>query len=176
MNIYAIFTFMLRFWSLIICLSTLSLAHDVEAHSPSCKSNKKNCLLEKGSLKMSTTQKNILDQPLQPCGFDPMTGFIRNGYCETGPNDLGRHTVCAIVTEKFLKYTLEQGNDLSTPNPAYGFPGLKPGDSWCLCASRWLQAHHAGVAPFINAEATEISSLKIIEKSILLKYISKKND
>jgi uncharacterized protein len=104
--------------------------------------------------------KNVLGQELQPCSLDPKTGFYRDGCCETGPNDHGVHVVCAQMTEQFLKYTKAQGNDLSTPRPEYDFPGLKAGDRWCLCASRWKEALDDGVAPRVNLEATHSNALK----------------
>ena len=90
------------------------------------------------------TKKNVLGQPFEPCSFEPLTGFYRDGCCNTGPNDLGVHTVCCIVTEEFLATSARLGNDLSTPMPQYGFPGLHPGDQWCVCAARWLQVVKAG--------------------------------
>ncbi|ESA32335.1 hypothetical protein N836_27480 [Leptolyngbya sp. Heron Island J] len=99
-----------------------------------------------------------------------MTGFYRDGTCNTGPNDLGSHVVCAEVTEEFLTYTKAQGNDLSTPMPMYQFPGLKPGDRWCLCASRWKEAHEAGFAPKVVLAATHESALKTVSLEILKKY------
>lgn len=110
----------------------------------------------------SSPSQNVLGTPLQPCSTDPMTGFFRDGCCETGPMDLGRHVVCAQVTAEFLDYTKTQGNDLSTPIPDYNFPGLKPGDRWCLCASRWKEALEAGVAPPIVLASTHAAALKIV--------------
>lgn len=104
-----------------------------------------------------TTPLNVLGTALQICSTDPMTGFLRNGCCETGPQDLGVHVVCAQVTPAFLAYTRDQGNDLSTPRP--GFPGLKPGDRWCLCASRWRDALDAGCAPGVVLESTHEAAL-----------------
>jgi uncharacterized protein len=103
------------------------------------------------------TNRNVLGSELQTCGTDPMTGFLRNGCCETGPQDLGVHVVCAQVTPAFLAYSRDQGNDLITPR--YGFPGLKPGDRWCLCASRWREALEAGCAPGVILEATHEAAL-----------------
>ena len=100
---------------------------------------------------------------MQPCGFDPKTGFYRDGCCNTGPEDRGRHVVCAELTREFLDYTLEQGNDLSTPRPEWGFPGLKPGDRWCLCANRWKEAMDAGCAPRVVLMATHEAALEIID-------------
>ena len=103
---------------------------------------------------------NINDKPLQLCGTEPMTGFYRNGYCKTGPEDTGTHTVCAKMTNEFLNYTKSMGNDLSTPRN--GFPGLKEGDKWCLCAMRWQQAHDAGNAPNVISNATNKKSYDLI--------------
>lgn len=97
--------------------------------------------------------KNVLGDELEVCGCDPMTGFTRNGSCETGPQDAGSHTVCAVMDEEFLAYTKTQGNDLSTPRPEWGFPGLKPGDRWCVCAGRWEEARQAGKAPGVVLSA-----------------------
>ena len=96
-----------------------------------------------------------------------MTGFYRDGNCRTSQSDTGRHTVCAIMDQSFLDYTKNQGNDLSTPVPQFGFPGLKPGDHWCLCAGRWYEAYQAGVAPRVKLESTEISATDIIPLEIL---------
>ena len=113
---------------------------------------------------------NVLDGPLHSCGLDPITGYHRDGQCRTGRNDLGRHTVCAVVTDDFLRYSQSQGNDLITPVTSFGFPGLVAGDRWCLCANRWLQAHHAGVAPQLYLQATHRSTLDVIEFDTLLNY------
>ncbi len=102
--------------------------------------------------------KNVLGTDLEPCGFDPVTGFYRNGCCETGADDAGVHVVCAVMTAEFLDFSAAQGNDLSTPRP--GFAGLQPGDSWCLCASRWQEAFDAGCAPPVRLEATHIAALE----------------
>ncbi len=104
--------------------------------------------------------KNVLGTELATCGTDPMTGFYRDGCCNTGADDMGVHTVCAIVTAEFLEFSKAQGNDLSTPMPVYGFAGLKPGDRWCLCASRWAEARDAGMAPAVDLEATHARSLE----------------
>ncbi len=106
--------------------------------------------------------RNVLGTPLQVCGLDPATGFFRTGCCETGPDDLGRHVVCAVMTQPFLDHTVARGNDLVTPRPEWGFPGLRPGDRWCLCASRWLEADEAGVAPPVVLEATHEAALQIV--------------
>lgn len=144
------------------------------AQGPQCLPKAgKNCVLEKGSSKMEKKSLNIKGEDLKVCGMDPITGFTRNGYCETGPTDYGVHTVCAVVTDEFLEYTRNEGNDLSTPNPQYGFKGLKAGDSWCLCAGRWLEAYKAGKAPLVDVDATEIKSLEIIDKKLLLEKAKK---
>lgn len=111
---------------------------------------------------MKAPAKNILGEDLIPCGLDPITGFYRDGCCDTGPEDQGSHTVCVAVTDDFLEYTRSVGNDLSTPIAAYEFPGLKDGDKWCLCASRWLQAHNAGRAPRVYVRSTHAMALRII--------------
>ncbi|MFM8604848.1 MAG: DUF2237 family protein [Cyanobium sp.] len=110
---------------------------------------------------------NVLGEPLEVCGCQPLTGWFRDGSCRTDPADLGRHTVCCQVNEAFLNYTRAQGNDLSTPAPAYGFPGLREGDAWCVCAARWLEAYEDGMAPPVRLEACEISTLKVIPLEIL---------
>ncbi|MEC7816143.1 MAG: DUF2237 domain-containing protein [Pseudomonadota bacterium] len=113
---------------------------------------------------------NVLGEPLEACGSDPKTGFYRDGCCNTGPDDLGNHTVCAIVTEDFLDYSRAVGNDLSTPRPEYSFPGLKPGDSWCLCAGRWQQAFDAGCAPRVKLRATHQRALKACDLGDLKRH------
>jgi hypothetical protein len=119
-----------------------------------------------------STARNILGGELALCSCSPMTGFHRDGYCDFDPRDPGQHTVCAMVDEDFLSYTASRGNDLSTPRPEFGFAGLKPGDHWCLCAARWLEAEQAGHAPRVNAEATHESALKIIPKTVLMSYVT----
>lgn len=114
--------------------------------------------------------KNVLGQPLEPCGLDPLTGFYRDGCCNTGSNDPGVHTVCCVVTEEFLAVSARLGNDLSTPMPQYGFPGLKAGDRWCVCAARWLQVQQAGAACPVVLEATHEATLEIVPFEILLEY------
>jgi len=117
--------------------------------------------------------KNVFGESLLTCSTDPLTGFYRDGCCETGPDDLGTHTVCAQVTEAFLEFTKGRGNDLGTPIPAYNFPGLKPGDFWCLCASRWVEAYEAGVAPPVKLEATHEGTLKFIPLETLVEFAVK---
>ncbi|MFT4729205.1 MAG: hypothetical protein ACI9UN_003722 [Granulosicoccus sp.] len=116
---------------------------------------------------MKKPSKNILGEELVPCGMDPITGFYRDGCCDTGREDAGSHTVCVAVSDDFLNFTASVGNDLSTPMPAYGFPGLKSGDRWCLCASRWLQAHEAGHAPRVYVRSTHEAALRIIPMIML---------
>ena len=106
-------------------------------------------------------QKNVLGTPLIPCCLDPVTGWFRDGYCRTDQNDQGSHTVCSELTTTFLEYTKSLGNDLSTPRPQFGFPGLRPGDKWCLCAGRWREALRAGVAPAVVLEATHENALRL---------------
>lgn len=114
--------------------------------------------------------KNILGEALEVCGCDPMTGWERDGYCKTDFNDQGIHTVCCIVTDEFLEFSKAQGNDLSTPNPMYGFPGLKAGDHWCVCAGRWYDAYKAGKACPIKPESTHEESLSIIPKEAMMEF------
>ena len=113
---------------------------------------------------------NVLGTSLLTCSKYPLTGFFRNGLCDTCSEDLGMHTVCAQMTDAFLEYSVEQGNDLKTPMPAYNFPGLKAGDYWCLCLPRWLEAHEAGRAPNIKLEATHASALEFIDLDLLKGY------
>lgn len=114
--------------------------------------------------------KNVLGSPLETCCTSPMTGFYRNGCCETGGDDQGVHVICAQVTEEFLAFTKQQGNDLSTPSPMFGFPGLKPGDQWCLCASRWKEALDAGVAPPVSLAATHARALEYVSMDELKQH------
>jgi len=114
--------------------------------------------------------KNVLGSPLENCSTRPMTGFFRNGCCDTGPMDAGSHTVCVVMTDEFLAFSKARGNDLSTPMPQYGFAGLKPGDRWCLCAERWKEALDAGSAPQVVLEATHAVTLHIVPLEELKKY------
>lgn len=107
--------------------------------------------------------QNVLGGKLRTCSNDPTTGFYRNGCCETGPKDTGRHVVCAEMTEAFLQYTKAQGNDLSTPRPEWNFPGLEPGDRWCVCAARWQEALEASVAPPVVLAATHEQALQLLD-------------
>ena len=107
-------------------------------------------------------KRNVFGEPLLPCSMAPVTGFFRDGCCNTGAEDLGCHTVCALMTAEFLEFSAARGNDLSTPNPEAGFPGLKPGDRWCLCAGRWLEALAAGCAPRVVLQATHENTLEYV--------------
>jgi uncharacterized protein len=109
------------------------------------------------------TSLNVLGTELQACSFDPLTGFFRDGCCRTDENDQGSHVVCARVTDEFLRFSLERGNDLVTPRPEFRFAGLKPGDRWCLCALRWKEALRAGVAPPVHLEATHARALELLD-------------
>ncbi|MCS6771487.1 MAG: DUF2237 domain-containing protein [Kiritimatiellae bacterium] len=115
----------------------------------------------------SRHQKNVLGSELKPCCFNPLTGFFRDGFCRTCEEDVGLHAVCAKMTAEFLAFSKSVGNDLSTPRPEWRFPGLKPGDRWCVCAARWKEAWEAGVAPPVILEATAIDALKVIPRSVL---------
>jgi hypothetical protein len=106
--------------------------------------------------------RNVLGGELEECSLNPLTGFFRDGCCNSGPEDAGSHTICTKVTDEFLAFSKAQGNDLSTPRPEYGFAGLKAGDRWCLCASRWLDAVEAGIAPPVILEATHERALEIV--------------
>lgn len=113
---------------------------------------------------------NVFGEKLSPCSADPVTGFYRNGCCSTGAEDIGRHVVCAEVTAAFLEYSKRAGNDLSTPRPEFGFPGLKPGDRWCLCADRWQQAFEAGAAPRVVLGATHRLALEHVDLADLKRH------
>jgi uncharacterized protein len=114
--------------------------------------------------------RNVLGGPLASCSVRPVTGFFRNGCCDTAPQDLGSHTVCAVMTAEFLAFSRARGNDLSTPRPEFGFPGLKPGDRWCLCAPRWQEAFQAGHAPRVVLQATEQGALDYCELEVLKRH------
>jgi len=119
---------------------------------------------------MKDASLNVLGGPLESCSAAPLTGFFRNGCCDTGPADRGLHTVCARMTEEFLALSKYLGNDLSTPRPEYGFAGLRPGDWWCLCAGRFLQAHDEGAAPRVRLAATHLRTLDVVPLDILQRY------
>ena len=114
--------------------------------------------------------RNVLKESLEPCSFDPITGFYRDGCCATGPQDIGRHVVCAEVTSAFLEFSQSRGNDLMTPRPEFGFPGLKPGDRWCLCADRWREAMEHDVAPMVVSRATHEAALDVIDLQDLKRH------
>lgn len=114
--------------------------------------------------------RNVLGGPLKPCSTDPLTGFFRNGSCDTCEEDVGCHTVCVEVTAEFLAFSRASGNDLSTPRPEYDFPGLKPGDRWCVCASRWLEVLNLGVSAPVVLGATHERTLEIVSLDVLQKY------
>jgi len=113
---------------------------------------------------------NVFGEKLIPCSLEPLTGYYRNGCCDTSDSDTGTHTVCAVMTEDFLQFSKSQGNDLSTPRSEYQFPGLKPGDRWCLCAGRWAEAHQAGMAPLVVLEATHEKTLEWVSLETLVAF------
>jgi uncharacterized protein (DUF2237 family) len=117
-----------------------------------------------------TDERNVLGGPLEPCGTEPMTGFFRDGCCSTGPEDVGSHTVCAVVTAEFLEHQRAVGNDLSTPVPAYRFPGLRPGDRWCVVALRWLQAYQDGAACPVVLASTHERTLTMVPLEVLQQH------
>jgi len=117
-----------------------------------------------------TDSLNVLGTPLKSCSTDPITGYFRNGCCETGPSDRGRHIVCAVMTDEFLDYSKAQGNDLSTPIPQFNFQGLNAGDQWCLCMERWREAHKAGKAPKVVLAATHQIALERVQLSVLEQF------
>ena len=119
---------------------------------------------------MTKNQKNVLETELEPCGIDPITGFYRDGYCNTGSGDIGTHTVCALMTDEFLEYSKSKGNDLTTPRPEFGFLGLKSGDSWCLCATWYARALEENVACSIYLKKTNIKTLELIPIEKLKKF------
>ena len=118
---------------------------------------------------------NVLGEPLSPCSTQPMTGFFRNGCCDTSDADRGSHTVCVVMTAEFLAYSRAQGNDLSTPRPEFGFAGLKPGDRWCLCAARFLEAYQAGKAPRVRLTATHRRALEVVPLDYLREHALERN-
>ncbi|MBV8430123.1 MAG: DUF2237 domain-containing protein [Solirubrobacterales bacterium] len=115
-------------------------------------------------------ERNVLGGRLESCGTQPLTGFYRDGRCRTGPGDLGSHTICAVVSAEFLDFQQRIGNDLSTPIPQYDFPGLNPGDRWCVTLHNWLRAHEAGVGAFVVLAATHESALEIVPLEVLKQY------
>jgi len=119
-----------------------------------------------------TSGRNVLGGPLRACSFDPLTGFFRDGCCRTRGEDEGLHVICARVTQEFLSYSLSQGNDLITPRPEWRFSGLQPGDRWCICATRWMQAWKAGVAPPVVLDCTHEKALEVVPLEVLQAYAS----
>jgi hypothetical protein len=116
------------------------------------------------------SNRNVLGGVLASCSEKPLTGFFRDGCCNTGPQDRGLHTVCAVLTKEFLAFSMSRGNDLSTPRPEFDFPGLKPGDRWCLCAARWKEAYDAGMAPRVVLAATHEATLRIVDLEALKQH------
>lgn len=114
--------------------------------------------------------RNVFNEPLVPCSFQPMTGFFRDGCCRTTNEDTGTHVICAVMTEEFLRFSASKGNDLSTPMPEYGFPGLRPGDHWCLCVQRWVEALSNGMAPLVVLESTSYHALDTVALEVLQLY------
>ena len=119
---------------------------------------------------MTSTESNVLGGPLEPCGLDPVTGFYRDGTCNAGPEDLGRHTICAVVTAEFLEHQRSIGNDLGTPRPEYGFVGLVPGDRWCVTAVNWARAHVAGAGAPVVLASTNAATLEIVPLPVLQEH------
>lgn len=118
---------------------------------------------------------NVFGEPLQPCSDRPVTGYFRDGCCNTSDDDQGSHTVCIEASKDFLQFSRQNGNDLSTPMPDYGFPGLRPGDRWCLCAVRWLEAHRQGMAPRVHLTSTHIRALEIVPLEVLRQFAADLN-
>jgi uncharacterized protein (DUF2237 family) len=114
--------------------------------------------------------RNVVGGPLEPCGTDPLTGFYRDGCCRTGEEDVGSHTICAVVSAEFLAHQQRIGNDLISPMPAFGFPGLEPGDRWCVCAGNWLRAHEDGAAAYVVLGATDERALEVVPLEVLERY------
>jgi uncharacterized protein len=139
-----------------------------------CLNQKTNAQTTKKIKKKETTMAtNVLGTELQACCFDPKTGYFRDGYCKTRMDDVGTHVVCAVVTQEFLTFTKSRGNDLETPFPQYDFPGLKPGDKWCLCVLRWKEAFDAGFAPPVVLESTHKVALKYVTLEDLKNHAAK---
>jgi uncharacterized protein len=122
------------------------------------------------TIRYDKSARNVLGGELAPCSTNPVTGFYRNGCCETGPDDEGMHTVCVVMTDEFLRFSMNAGNDLSTPRPEFDFPGLRPGDRWCVCAPRWKEALDAGIAPPLVLEATHEEVLAIAPLGVLKEH------
>lgn len=120
-----------------------------------------------------SSSKNVFGEPIVTCSSMPLTGFFRNGCCDTDASDYGMHTVCAVMTDEFLEFSKSMGNDLSTPRLEWGFEGLKAGDKWCLCAPRWVEAYTAGKAPLVYLEATNENTLELVKLEVLVKFAYK---
>ena len=118
---------------------------------------------------------NVFGEPMEDCSENPVTGFFRDGCCNTGDDDPGSHTVCIRVTREFLEFSRSRGNDLTTPHPEFEFPGLKPGDRWCLCAARWVEAYRQGMAPRVMLKATHERALEVVPLAVLRKYAADLN-
>lgn len=118
----------------------------------------------------ATVARNVFGEPLVPCSFDPLTGYFRDGCCKTDESDVGTHVICAVMTAEFLAFSKSRGNDLSTPRPQWRFPGLKPGDQWCLCANRWKEAYIAGAAPSVVLESTHQRALDTVDLESLKQF------
>ena len=146
---------------IILFFNSISVFSQVP-NKPNCLTVKETDVLKLKNNKMKNPGKNVFGNELELAGTSPLTGFYRDGFCATGINDSGLHVVAAVMTTEFLKFSKAQGNDLITPNPAYGFPGLKPGDVWCLCANRWKEAFANDVAPPVLLKATHLKALEII--------------
>ena len=127
-------------------------------------------LIHRVALNIPAMARNVLGQPLVPCSLDPLTGFFRTGLCDTCGEDTGMHTICVQVTEEFLKFSFERGNDLITPMRQFRFPGLQPGDFWCLCLMRWVEAYQSGCAPLVKLEATHASVLEFVDLELLQQF------
>lgn len=119
--------------------------------------------------------RNVFGEPLASCSEEPLTGFFRDGCCNTGDEDRGSHTICVQVTREFLEFSRFRGNDLSTPRPEFGFPGLKPGDRWCLCAERWREAHESGMAPRVFLQSTHENALDVVPLAVMRTYAADLN-
>jgi len=119
---------------------------------------------------MAAEERNVLGGPLEPCSMDPVTGFHRDGHCNCGPEDVGNHSICAVVTREFLAHQVAMGNDLVTPRPEWSFPGLTPGDRWCVVAARWLQSHLDGVAAPVVLASTSERALELVPLEVLQQY------
>lgn len=151
---------------LIKTLIILSISYSVFGKD-TCRDGSSNCMLENSLNKNQNIKTNIDNQILKICSEKPLTGYFRDGTCSSDISDYGNHSVCAVMTEEFLTYTLKLGNNLISPNPKYGFPGLRPGDKWCLCATRWQEAYDNNIKVAVDVEATHIRALEVISKSKL---------